>query len=42
MDSPLVGGPAVPFDLPDMDGRVHRLGDYQGRWLLLVLHRHLF
>lgn len=42
MTSPLVGGPAVAFELPDADGRVHRLDEYRGRWLLLVFHRHLF
>ena len=38
----LVGRPAVPFALPDADGREHCLEDYRGRWLLLVFHRHLF
>ncbi len=42
MSSPLVGRPAAPFELPDADGRVHRLDEYRGRWLLLVMHRHLF
>ena len=37
----LVGQPAVAFELPDTSGRVHRLGDYDGSWLLLVFHRHL-
>jgi hypothetical protein len=32
---------AAPFELMDLGGRVHRLGDYAGRWLLLVFHRHL-
>ena len=32
---------AAPFALPDVEGRVHRLEDYRGRWLLLVFHRHL-
>ena len=32
---------AVPFELTDTRGQVHRLADYHGRWLLLVLHRHL-
>jgi len=36
-----VGSPAVEIDLPDLDGRVHRLSDYAGHWLLLVFHRHL-
>lgn len=42
MTSPFVGRPAVPFELRDADGRVYRLDGYRGRWLLLVLHRHLF
>ena len=42
MTSPLVGCPAERFELADAEGRVHRLGEYRGRWLLLVLHRHLF
>ena len=42
MSSPLMGRPAEPFELPDAEGRVHRLDGYRGRWLLLVLHRHLF
>ena len=36
-----VGDPAVPFVLPDAEGRRHRLEDYAGHWLLLVFHRHL-
>ena len=36
-----VGGPAAAFALPDTTGRVHRLEDYKGHWLLLVFHRHL-
>lgn len=39
--SNLVGQPAVPFALPDTSGRIHRLDDYRGAWLLLVFHRHL-
>ena len=35
------GSPAVPFGLRDAEGRIHRLEDYAGRWLLLVFHRHL-
>ena len=42
MSSPLVGRPAESFELPDAEDRVHRLDEYRGRWLLLVLHRHLF
>ena len=37
----LVGQPAVPFALPDADGRIRRLEDYRGSWVLLVFHRHL-
>jgi len=35
------GKAAVAFELTDAAGRVHRLADYRGRWLLLVFHRHL-
>ena len=42
MTSPLVGRAATPFELRDAHDRVHRLDGYRGRWLLLVLHRHLF
>ena len=37
----LAGQHAVPFELRDVTGRMHRLEDYGGRWLLLVFHRHL-
>jgi peroxiredoxin len=37
----LLNQPAVPFQLPDASGRIHRLADYAGSWLLLVFHRHL-
>jgi hypothetical protein len=37
----LVGNPAVPFELTDIDRTKHRLADYVGKWLLLVFHRHL-
>ena len=37
----LVNQPAVPFALPDPSGRLYRLGDFTGSWLLLVFHRHL-
>jgi peroxiredoxin len=36
-----VDRPAIPFELPDADGRTHRLSDYRRNWLLLVFHRHL-
>jgi hypothetical protein len=35
------GQQAVPFELSDTTGRVHRLEDYRDRWLLLMFHRHL-
>jgi hypothetical protein len=35
------GQTAVPFELPDHRGRLHRYEDYAGHWLLLVFHRHL-
>ena len=38
----LVGSPAVPFRLRDADDGEHQLEEYLGRWLLLVLHRHLY
>lgn len=38
---PLEGRPAPHFELPDLDGRIHSLGEFRGRWLLLVFHRHL-
>ena len=31
----LVPTPALSFDLRDTQGRVHRLADYQGRWVVL-------
>lgn len=37
----LVGRPAVPFSIPDPEGRLYRLEDYRGAWLLMVFHRHL-
>ena len=35
------GRAGVPFSLPDIDGTMHHLQDFSGRWLLLVFHRHL-
>ncbi|MBT3217951.1 MAG: redoxin domain-containing protein [Proteobacteria bacterium] len=35
------GGNAVDFVLPDTNGQEHKLSDFEGRWLLLVFHRHL-
>jgi peroxiredoxin len=37
----LTGKSAPPFELRDSGGRVRRLPDYSGSWLLLVFHRHL-
>jgi peroxiredoxin len=37
----LTGTEALPFALADADGRVRRLEEYRGGWLLLVFHRHL-
>jgi peroxiredoxin len=37
----LIGKSAPPFELPDSNGRIHRLETYRGSWLLLVFHRHL-
>ena len=36
-----VGQEAIPFRLGDSDGVLRRLEEFQGRWLLLVFHRHL-
>ncbi|MGE0371284.1 MAG: peroxiredoxin [Gammaproteobacteria bacterium] len=32
------GQPAPRFQLPDQDGAMHRLSDYQGRWLVLYFY----
>jgi len=37
----MVGKPAIPFELRDTKGEIHRLEDDFGHWLLLVFHRHL-
>jgi peroxiredoxin Q/BCP len=34
----LEGGAAPDFALPDQNGRIHRLGDYAGRWLVLYFY----
>ena len=36
-----VGIAAPELELPDLEGRIHHLADYAGRWLLMVFHRHL-
>jgi peroxiredoxin len=41
MGRDLFGMNAVAFELQDAKGRVHRLNDYRGGWLLMVFHRHL-
>ncbi|MGQ9510724.1 MAG: thioredoxin-dependent thiol peroxidase [Thermaceae bacterium] len=33
-----LGGIAPDFSLPDQDGRVHRLSDYRGRWVVLYFY----
>ena len=35
---PAVGEPAPDFTLPDAAGRMHRLADYRGRWLVLYFY----
>ena len=40
--SSATGSRAHPFELVDsIAGRIHRLEDFAGSWLLLVFHRHL-
>ncbi len=41
MEMKRVNQPAVPFQLQDAAGQLHRLSDYTGFWLLMVFHRHL-
>lgn len=38
MKMPDVGAKAPPFELPDQDGKVHVLGDYKGKWLLVYFY----
>ena len=33
-----VGDNALNFNLPDSDGKMHKLTDYKGRWLLLYFY----
>jgi hypothetical protein len=35
------GEQALPFSFLDEKGNPAGLGDFRGRWLLLVFHRHL-
>ncbi len=37
----LTGRSAVPFALPDSEGKIYTLEEFRGSWLLLVFHRHL-
>lgn len=32
------GTPATDFALPDQEGRIHRLSDYRGRWVVLYFY----
>jgi thioredoxin-dependent peroxiredoxin len=36
--SPPVGAPAPAFELPDQKGELHRLADYDGKWLVLYFY----
>ena len=36
-----VGKQAFAFELTDTAGKVYRLSDFDGQWLLLMFHRHL-
>jgi len=33
-----VGEGAEDFELPDQDGKIHRLSDYKGKWVLLYFY----
>lgn len=35
---PKVGKPAPEFDLPDQEGKQHKLTDYRGKWLVLYFY----
>jgi peroxiredoxin Q/BCP len=35
---PEVGKPAPDFNLPDQDGKLHTLGEYRGKWLVLYFY----
>lgn len=37
-DTPQSGHPFPPFALPDADGRIHRLSDYAGRYVVLYVY----
>lgn len=38
MSGPAIGDPAPDFALPDQDGRVRRLAEHRGRWLVLFFY----
>ncbi len=35
---PKAGQPAPDFSLPDQEGRLHKLSDYSGKWLVLYFY----
>ena len=35
---PAVGMPAPDFNLPDQNGKMHTLGEYRGKWLVLYFY----
>lgn len=35
---PRVGQAAPDFSLPDQDGKLHKLSDYSGKWLVLYFY----
>lgn len=37
-DTPQPGQPAPGFDLPDQNGKAHKLGTYQGLWVVLYFY----
>ena len=38
MKMPKIGSKAPDFSLPDQDGKVHKLSDYKGKWVLLYFY----
>lgn len=38
MSHPLLNKPAPKFELPDQTGKVHRLKDYAGKWVVLYFY----
>ncbi|HQT27241.1 MAG TPA: redoxin domain-containing protein, partial [Burkholderiales bacterium] len=37
-DLPKIGQMAPAFDLPDQNGKMHKLEDYRGKWLVLYFY----